>query len=227
MFGEGMAYPSYIREKARQLRSDKKLTIDELSERLAIPRTTIYGWVRDLEIPRKPNTGWPESARRKGNMAMQSRYRRLREAAYEDALLFYLHLSEIPSFRDFLVLFITEGHRRSSHRVSIANSDPAVIQLAACWMRSLSARRPTYSIQYHADQKLDEIQAFWSAHLGIAPNEIRLQRKSNSGHLRGRNWRSQFGVLTITVDDTYFREAMRAWTDCLRDTWLNSTSVGA
>lgn len=204
-----MAYPAYVREKARELRAEKKLTIDELSERLAIPRTTIFGWVRDLEIPRKPSTGWPESARRKGNRAMQSRYRGLREAAYEDALLFYLHLSEIPSFRDFLVLFITEGHRRSRHRVSIANSDPAVIQLAARWMRVLSPKPPTYSIQYHADQKLDEIQAFWSTQLGVASDEIRLQRKSNSGRLRGRNWRSQYGVLAITVDDTYFREALR------------------
>jgi len=56
-----MAYPAYIREKARELRTKKKLTIDEIAERLAIPRTTIYGWVRDLEIPRKPNDGWPES----------------------------------------------------------------------------------------------------------------------------------------------------------------------
>jgi predicted DNA-binding transcriptional regulator AlpA len=104
-----MAYPTYIREKARQLRSEKKLTIDELAERLAIPRTTIYGWVRDLEIPRKPNIGWPESARRKANRATRAKY----------------------------------------------------------------------------------------------------------------------GVLTVSAGDTYFREAMQAWTDCLRDTWLNSTPVGA
>lgn len=126
-----MAYPAYIKEKARQLRADKKLTIDELAERLAIPRTTVYYWVRDLEIPRKPATGWPDSARRKGNKAMQAKYRLLREAAYDEGLDFYLHLSEIPSFRDFVTLFITEGHRRSRHEVSIANSDPAVVWLAA------------------------------------------------------------------------------------------------
>lgn len=134
-----MAHPAYIREKARQLRTEKKLTIDELAERLAIPRTTIYYWVKDLEIPRKPSTGWPESARRKGNKAMQTKYRRLREAAYDEGLDFYLHLSEAPSFRDFLTLFITEGHRRSRHEVSIANSDPAVVRLAARWMRTLSS----------------------------------------------------------------------------------------
>ena len=78
-----MAYPAYIREKARQLRTDKKLTIDELAERLAISRTTIYYWVKDLEIPRKSNCGWPASAQQKGTAAMQLRYRALREAAYK------------------------------------------------------------------------------------------------------------------------------------------------
>lgn len=222
-----MAYPTYIREKARELRTKKKLTIDELAERLAVPRTMIYGWVRDLEIPRKPNDGWPDSARCKGTKAMQAKYRSLREAAYEDALHFYLHLSEIPSFRDFLVLFITEGHRRSRHRVSIANSDSAVVQLAARWMRILSAGHLTYSVQCHADQRPADVQGFWGKQLGVSPGEIRLLRKSNSGRLNGRTWRSKYGVLAITADDTYFREAMQAWTDCLRDTWLDSTKLGA
>jgi excisionase family DNA binding protein len=45
-----MAYPRYIKEKARELRIANRLTIDELAERMAIPRTTIYHWVRDLPI---------------------------------------------------------------------------------------------------------------------------------------------------------------------------------
>src|SRR4051794_1615181 len=100
-----MAHPTYVREKARQLRVEKKLTIDELAERLALPRTTVFHWVRDLPLSTRANTGWPESARRKGNLAMQAKYRALREAAYDDALLFYLHLCDRPTFRDFLVLF--------------------------------------------------------------------------------------------------------------------------
>lgn len=185
-----MAYPSYIREKARQLRAERKLTIDELSERLAVPRTTVYGWVRDLPIPRLPASSWPESARRKGNKAMQAKYRLLREAAYEDGLDFYLHLSEVPSFRDFLTLFITEGHRRSRHEVSIGNSDPAVVRLAARWMRVFSANPLRYAIQHHADQQIEILRVFWAGQLGISGDEIQFQRKSNSGQLAGRTWRS-------------------------------------
>jgi len=53
-------YPPYLREKARSLRRERKLTIDQLAERLALPRTTIYYWVRDLPIPR--DTAEPRSA---------------------------------------------------------------------------------------------------------------------------------------------------------------------
>jgi hypothetical protein len=48
-----MAYPPYIREKARSLRVERRLSIDEIAERLALPRTTIYYWVSDLPLGRR------------------------------------------------------------------------------------------------------------------------------------------------------------------------------
>ena len=38
-------HPPYLREKAREMRVEKKLTIDQIAERLALSRTTIYYWV--------------------------------------------------------------------------------------------------------------------------------------------------------------------------------------
>ncbi len=43
--------PHIYAKKARSLRLERRLTIDELAARLALPRTTIYYWVRDLPIP--------------------------------------------------------------------------------------------------------------------------------------------------------------------------------
>jgi transcriptional regulator with XRE-family HTH domain len=37
-----MSHPSYLRERARRLRAERRLAIDELAERLAVSRSTVY-----------------------------------------------------------------------------------------------------------------------------------------------------------------------------------------
>jgi excisionase family DNA binding protein len=223
-----LAHAAYIREKARQLRRDKKLTVDELAERLALSRTTVYYWVRDLPIPGSGSGGgWPESARRKGNRAMQEKYRRLREAAYEEGLISTCTSLKIQASAISSVSTSPRGTSGTAMRFRLPNSDQAVIHAAVRWMRMLSARRLNYSVQYHADQDLNEIRRFWAGELGVEPEEIRLQRKSNSSQLASRTWRCKHGVLTVRTSDTYFREELQAWVDCLRDSWLDSNGVGA
>jgi len=43
-----MAHVAYLREKARSLRLERRLAMDELAERLALPRTTLP---RDDDLP--------------------------------------------------------------------------------------------------------------------------------------------------------------------------------
>src|SRR5690242_18283170 len=131
-----MAHPFYLREKARSLRAERRLTIDELAERLALPRSTIYQWVRDMPIPGSgPGTGWPENAQRKGTRAMKRKYRLLREAAYQEGIEGYDALAAEPTFRDFVCLYMAEGHKRSRHTVAIANSDTTMMVLVTRWLR--------------------------------------------------------------------------------------------
>jgi hypothetical protein len=47
-----MAYPAYVREKARELRIERRLSIVEIAERLALPKTTVFYWVRDIPLGR-------------------------------------------------------------------------------------------------------------------------------------------------------------------------------
>ena len=215
-----MAYPAYIKEKARELRKERKLTIDELAERLALPRTTIYYWVRDLPIPGSGSgNGWPESARRKGNRAMRAKFRALREAAYRQGRDEFPILLEQPTFRDFVCMYIGEGYKRDRNMVSICNSDPAVIRLGAAWIRQLASNPIGFEFQHHADQDPQEICAFWGDLLKIEPSMIKFQRKSNSGKLAGRAWRSKHGVLQVRTADTYLRARLDAWMDEVRAEW--------
>ena len=182
-----VAHPEYIRQKARQMRVEKDLTIDEISERLGISRQTIFYWVKDVPLKR-PRAS---AGQRLGNEAMQRKYAALRDAAYEEGGAMYEELCGDPTFRDFVCMYI-----------------------------GLTPRRLSYSVQYHADQDLDELRRFWSAQLDIRPEQVRMQRKSNSNQLAGRTWRSVHGVLTVRVCDTIFRAKLEGWMDRLRESWL-------
>ena len=203
------------------MRVERKFTIDELAERLALSRSTIYYWVRDLPIPgRGPGGVWPEAARRKGTRAMQRKYRLLREEAYREGLREYDELAADPTFRDFVCLYIAEGYKRDRNRrrtrqlrsgghASRDSMDPSPDGQGACCSRSSTTLTRIF----------DELRAFWGGTLGIDPSSIRLQRKSNSNQLTGRSWRSRHGVLSVCVDDTLFRARLQAWMDRLRSEW--------
>jgi excisionase family DNA binding protein len=216
-----VAYPAYLREKARSLRTSKQLSIDELAERLSLSRSTIYYWVKDLSIPRSgPGGGWSESARRKAALANSAKFRRLREAAYQSGRSEFEGLVRQPDFRDFVCLYLAEGYKRSRNAVAIGNSDPAIVSLADRWIRRLARNPVRYAVQYHADQNLAELTIFWAELLSVDREAIALQRKSNSNGLSGRTWRSKYGVLTVRSADTYLRARLEAWMDCLRESWV-------
>jgi AcrR family transcriptional regulator len=196
-----------MRKKARKLREQEELTIDEIAKRLGVSRTTVFFWVGDMQRPKRClSRRAPGHAI--GNKAMQAKYRRLREEAYHEGIASFEAIQLEEGFVEFVTLFIAEGYKRNRNVVSVANSDPAVIAIADQWMRRLSRNRLTYSVQYHADQNLRELQDFWAALVGVEPDEVRLQRKSNSNQLTGRTWRSEHGasqspLMTLTSGLAY------------------------
>jgi hypothetical protein len=111
--------------------------------------------------------------------------------------------------------------------VAVANSDPAVIAVCVAWLRRLTDRRLYCSVQVHEDQDLEAVRSFWAPTVGVLPEEIKLLRKSNSGRLAGRTWRSEHGVLTVWCHDTLLRARMQAWMDELRAEWLTLSDPGA
>jgi transcriptional regulator with XRE-family HTH domain len=214
-----MTHASYLKEKARQLRTERKLTLDEIADRLALPRTTIYYWIRDLRIP---ETERQSAARLRASRANSARASKLREAAYGEGVVTFERLHAQPTFIDFVCIYIGEGSKRNRNSVAVCNSDPAVIKLATAWLRRLSERPLEFRIQYHADQNLDGLREFWASQLDIEPVSIRFQRKSNSRRMHGRQWRSPYGVLTVRCNDTYLRSRLQAWIDLTKDRWLDS-----
>lgn len=207
----------HLRIKAIALRTDKGLTLDEIVECLSLPKSTVYYWIKDVPIPR---TDRQSDAQRKGTQAMQAKFAALRDAAYQQGWNEAPALLEDLSFRDFVVLYMAEGYKRSRNSVEFVNSDARLVKLAHQWMTALTDNaNVNYRLQYHADHDVQALKIYWATLLGIAIDDIKEMRKSNSSAMSGRQFRSVHGLLSIRVGDTYFRSRLQAWMDFIQLQW--------
>jgi hypothetical protein len=219
-----MTHPPYVRAKARELRTKRKMSLDEIAECLALGKTTVWYWIKDLPDPEIKHRETPgrRRAREAAARSNRARFQALRDRAYRQGWDEFALLDAEPGFRDFVCMYIGEGYKRNRNVVSIANSDPRVIRLGDHWIGRFSKNKVTYSLQYHADQDPDYLILFWSSYLEVEKELFSAKRKSNSGQLSGRQWRSRFGVLSVTAADTHFRARLQAWIDRVQDSWLHS-----
>ena len=191
------------------------LALQEICQRLSLSKGTVYHWLKDLPLQRKPRYGH-------NLRSVSTHFKNLRDAAYACGCEEYKSLATESSFREFLVLYLSEGYRRSRNQVAVGNSNPDLVLLGHYWIKRL--RNPErvigYQLQYHVDQNPTQLRRLWSEKLDIQPSQIKLQRKSNSGGLTGRKWRSVFGILTVRVSDTYLRARLQAWMDNLSSEWV-------
>jgi hypothetical protein len=90
------------------------------------------------------------------------------------------------------------------------------MKVATHWLRRLTDRPLSYSIQHHADQDVGELRTFWSELLDTDASVMRLHPKSNSGRLHARTWRCWHGVLAVSAHDPLLRARLQAWIDSLK-----------
>lgn len=206
----------HIRAKAITLRTEQHLTLDEITERLSLPKSTIYHWIKDIPIP---TTEKQTAAQRRKAEQNRARYAVLRDAAYQQGLQEAPELLQDLSFRDFVVLYMAEGTKRQRNSVAFVNSNANMVRLANRWICHFTKNKLDYGLQYHVDHDVVELKEYWGRILGISPDIIKVMRKSNANALSGRNFRSQYGLLTVRVGDTYLRARLQGWMDYIQALW--------
>ena len=206
----------HIKDKAIELRVERKMTLDEITECLSVPRTTVYYWIKDIPIP---TTKKQTAAQQRRADDHRERHVQKRQVAYDAGMAEAPELFTDPLFRDFVVAYLCEGAKRDRNTVSFVNSDAGLIRLAHHWMEKFSDNKISYRFQYHKDQNPEEVKQYWAEILKIETELIKFQRKSNSGNLARRKWRSVHGLLTMETSDTYFRAKLQAWMDFVKMQW--------
>jgi hypothetical protein len=205
-----MAHSTYLRQMARLLRVEQRLTVDQLAARLALPRSTVYYWVRDLPLHERERDGAGVGERASAATG---------DTAYEDALRSFDDLAAQPTFRDFVCLYIARGCMRERAKVSLSDSDPAVMRLVNRWMLRLSDKSPLLSVRYEPGQSLTELRRFWSGIVGVQARTIRVHEEADRAVARHAARRASHGVLTAAVEDALLSARLQAWMRRMREPW--------
>ena len=212
-------YPQYIIDKAIQLRVEKKYTVPEIADMMGIAKSTVDSWLKPYKLEER--TDKQKNHQKRVAEANRERAAQKRQDAYDEMLEQAPELLKDLSLFAFVCMYIGEGTKKMRNYVALANSDVKVMQLAHKWIVKLKHpdRALEFGVQIHVDHNEDEIKSYWGEQLGISPEHIVIIRKSNSGQLTGRKFRSPHGILTIRASDTYFRSRLQALMDYAKQIW--------
>jgi hypothetical protein len=112
------------------------------------------------------------------------------------------------------------GYKRSRNTPSLANSDPAVVAMAAGWLRRLSGRVPSVRVQHHADQDIRVLRAFWAPTL---PWSL-----ATSGFTRRRTPASfEPGLGDAPTGSSRWRSTTRSYARACRLGWTGYSHAGS
>jgi len=206
----------HLKLKAIELRK-KGHTLLEICNYLSLPKTTIYEWIKTLnklsERTQKQKDCLKKATQKNIEIAKEKR-----NLSYKQGLEEYEKLSKINLFKEFIMLYMGEGFRKSKCEVGITNSTLELILLAKYWFELIAPNKDLkYNVQIHVDNNENDIKEYWSKNLKIDKNKIKIIRKSNSGNLSGRKWRSVYGVFSIRFCDTSLKCKINAWMQKIKE----------
>lgn len=154
----------------------------------------------------------------KATAAMQEKYRLIREQAYQDGLSLFESRRDDRRFRDFLVIYLCEGYKRSRNMIGITNGDPAIIDICYPVVKSfLNVSKISFSLQIHHDDNETKIIDFWATRLGVSHSEIKTYLRKEKKTIR--KGKLEYGILTFRVGDTKLRAKLQACLDQMKEQW--------
>jgi len=156
-------------------------------------------------------------ARSQGTAAMVLKYATIRKEAYDVGLMSYPKHIKNPFFRDFLLVYLCEGYKRSQNMVQVTNSDPTIISLCYPIVKERTKNKMSYFVHIHHDDNEQSVVKFWSELINIDASQIRVYRRPQK--ITNRKGKLPHGIFTFRVGDTSLRMMIEAWIVSLKKEW--------
>jgi hypothetical protein len=156
------------RERARELRL-KGRTLDDIARELAVSKSSVSVWVRDLGVEVRRRTPGPPRSNR-------LRERKLAEIDEMNALGLERigELSEQAFLAAGAALYAGEGGKTDG-KVNFPNSDPQMLMFFMAWLRTffdIDESRLRVRLYLHEGLDLEAAEAFWSTVLGVPRSQF-------------------------------------------------------
>jgi hypothetical protein len=214
------------KENAIQMRRMGK-SYGEIREVLKIPKSTLSEWFKD--------EAWSgEIAKRLGEEVVRQSTARiveldrirgehlhgLYEEARNEAAGELERLKYNPLFIAGVMLYWGEGSKGGSS-VQFANSDPTMIRFYVSFLRyacGIPLERIKARLILYPDHEEKGTRAYWERFSGIPWEQF---TKSTVIQGRHKMRRLTWGVCTVSVSSTYFKEKMGVWLKALPEQLMN------
>jgi transposase-like protein len=205
------------RAEARRLRREEGRSVKEIARLVAVSRSTVSLWVRDIELTSQQHAALlirnPAYNGQRNGWAANVERGRLRRRRFQLAGRRRVGQLE-PLYVAGCMLYWAEGGK-SRNRVELTNSDPEVIRLFARFLRQcLDVPEERMRIHCHlfADhvERQREVEQFWLEVAGLPASCLRksmVNRYSRSSQ-RKRTNRLPYGTCKLVVNSTEIVQAI-------------------
>jgi transcriptional regulator with XRE-family HTH domain len=169
------------RERARQLRRDEGLPINEIARRLRVAKSSVSLWVRDIELTdeqharlRALNPAYNRQLN--GSRTIAERHRANRRRAQEHGRALARRAEPLHVLG--CMLYWGEGGKRPPYRVCFSNTDPEMIRLFVAFLRAYfdisdgDIRIKCHLFADHVERQR-EIERYWLSVAGLPPGSLR------------------------------------------------------
>ncbi len=165
-----------LRQKAIDMRIKEEASYSEIKEKLGVPKSTLSYWLREYPLSderiyelRKIGWGKGETAREKYRNTMRKKKESKRKCVYQKQKQKLRNLSKDSLYVAGLMLYSAEGGKKDAYRITLANTDSAIILFFIKWLDmffGIDIKKLRFQLHLYENMNIDEEEKFWRAVLG-------------------------------------------------------------
>jgi len=165
-----------LRQRAIQMRIKKEASYSEIKDKLGVSKSTLSYWLKDyplsdnrvLELRQK---GWKkgEASREKYRNTMREKKETKRIVVYEQERKRLCSLSDETLYVAGLMLYSAEGGKKDMYRITLANTDPAIILFFVKWLDmffGIESEKLRFQLHLYENMNISKEEKFWENTLG-------------------------------------------------------------